>query len=219
MVGSRYLDLRESLTITQVTLVLAGGSASFLGQPVGPNNVETLQDRFAVHDEFYGGQIGARGSLNRGKWFLEVLGKVALGESREVLDISGASALTPVSAPASFPGGLVPTGPTSTATGGLLATTTNIGHNVRDRFGVVSEFGVNIGCQVCPEMRLFLGYTLLYWGNLLRPGNEVDRDVNLTRVPIHPSFGALVGPSQPMAPLTGSPFWAQGLSAGLEIRY
>jgi hypothetical protein len=68
-------------------------------------------------------------------------------------------------------------------------------------------------------VRVFTGYNCMYWSRVVRPGNQIDTTVNLTQVPIHPSFGPLVGPAQPTVPLTQTDFWAQGIQFGLELRY
>lgn len=207
--GFRYMDLRETLAIFQSSRVLAGGVASFLGNTVGPTNLEDLTDKFATQNFFCGGQFGSRWQLCRGPWLCDFLGKLALGETQQVIRVSGTTTLI----------GPAAAGGAQTATGGLLATSTNIGRSTRERFSAVPELGVQLGYQVCPEARVFVGYNLVYWTNVVRPGDQIDRVVNLTQVPIHPSFGPLAGPIRPDVPFRETDFWAQGVNFGFELRY
>jgi hypothetical protein len=207
--GFRYMDLRESLDILQSSQILAGGVASFLGNTVGPPNVENLRDTFATQNFFWGGQLGSRWQLCRGPWLLDVLGKLALGGTQQIINVGGTTTLV---GPSAVNG-------SQTAAGGLLTTSTNIGRSSRDRFSVIPELGVQLGYQICPEARLFFGYTWIYWTDVVRPSNQIDRVVNLTQVPIHPSFGPLTGPVRPTVPFQESNFWAQGLNFGIELRY
>jgi hypothetical protein len=61
-----------------------------------------------------------------------------------------------------------------------------------------------------------VGYNFLYWSNVIRPGNQVDRVINPNLLP--PANG-LGGPNRPTFEFHGSDFWAQGVSFGLEFRY
>jgi hypothetical protein len=64
-----------------------------------------------------------------------------------------------------------------------------------------------------------VGYTFLYWSQVVRPGNQIDTTVNTTQVPTHPEFGPLTGPAQPMVPFRTTDFWAQGISLGVEVTF
>jgi hypothetical protein len=207
--GFRYLDLRENLTIFQSSQILAGGVASFLGNTVGTPNLENLTDAFGTKNFFWGGQIGSRWQLCHGAWLLDLLGKLALGGTQQVIEIGGTTTLV----------GPAAVGGSQTAAGGLLTTSTNIGRFTRDRFSVIPELGIQLGYQLCPEARVFVGYSLIYWTDAVRPSQQIDPVVNLTQVPIHPSFGPLVGPAQPAVPFRETDFWAQGINFGLELRY
>src|SRR5438309_1388204 len=80
-------------------------------------------------------------------WSLDLLGKLALGTTHEVVNIKGDTTLN-------LPGGVSLVEP-----GGLLAQPTNIGHYSADRFAVVPELGLKLGYQVTAHMRLTAGYT------------------------------------------------------------
>src|SRR5262249_30228665 len=138
-------------------------------------------------------------------WQLDCLGKLALGASRQVLNVFGSSTLSATPGTAFTP---------ITVPGGLLATSTNIGRHAQQEFAVVPELTVNLSYAFCPDCRVYVGYTFLYWNQVLRPSDQIDTVVNTTQVPIHPNFGPLTGPAQPMVPMRESDFWAQGISIG-----
>lgn len=210
LAGVRYLDLGEDLGIAQQSGILAGGIANFQGPTVGPGNTIFVADRFATRNQFWGGETGARAEFVWGAFFLDVSTKLAAGNTRETVIVNGASAVIP---PPSF------MAPPNVVAGGLLATSTNIGTRSRDRFTVVPEAGINIGYQLFEQVRFYAGYTFLYWSSVVRPGNQIDPVVNLTQVPIHPSYGPLVGPARPAPLFQTTDFWAQGVNLGVELRF
>jgi len=103
--------------------------------------------------------------------------------------------------------------------GGVLALPSNSGHFSRDRFAVVPEIDINIGYQVTDHLRAFVGYSFLYSSNVVRPGDIIDRTVNLTQLPSNLGPGSLTGPARPMIIVRDTEFWAQGMNFGLEFRY
>jgi len=139
----------------------------------------------------------------RGRWTFDLLGKVALGDTHERIIIDGTTART-------F-GGVTEVQP-----GGLLALPTNIGAVNHDRFAVVPELGLKLGYQITPHIKFTVGYTFLYWSEVVRAGDQIDTTVNVTRIP----FGTTpVGPARP-APLgKTNDFWAQGVNLGLEFKF
>jgi hypothetical protein len=67
-------------------------------------------------------------------------------------------------------------------------------------------------------VRLTFGYQFLYWSRVARPGEQIDRVINPTQIPV---FGGnqLLGPARPEPLFTTTDFWAQGLNLGLEVRF
>jgi hypothetical protein len=200
LAGFRYLQLDEGLSITE-NLAVETSVPAIGGSVIG------LVDQFDAHNRFYGGQIGARAEYRRGNAFANVVGKVALGETHEVIGINGTTVFTlPGIAPVAVPGG-------------VLALPSNSGHFSRDQFAVVPEIDFNIGYQVAPHVRAFLGYSFLYWSEVVRPGEQIDRVVNLTQLPSNQGPGTLIGPARPAVLFKTSDFWAQGINIGLEFRF
>ena len=88
--GYRYLNLRESLTITEnITVVGPGGDRVDLTDPIGTRVV--VQDRFKTTNQFNGGTVGLRGELRCGMFTLTTIGKLAFGNMHQVLEIQGAT--------------------------------------------------------------------------------------------------------------------------------
>jgi hypothetical protein len=209
LIGPRWLQLDECITITEDTTILANPTtpAFFAGSglPVVAGDHIVVSDRFCTHNDFYGAQIGARYELRHGNFFVDLLGKVALGVTHETLDVSGSTTVTP-------PGGTPVTTP-----GGLFALPGNIGHFTHDEFSVVPEVGINVGYQVTHHLRAFVGYTFIYWSDVARPADQINQNVNSTLIPT--SIVAPSGPpTQPLA-IRDTPFWAHGFNAGLEFRF
>jgi hypothetical protein len=191
LAGPRWLQFNEDLVIAEQVTV--------------PTATFTIFDRFETRNTFYGGQIGARAEWQRGCWFVNLLGKVAVGSTHQEVRISGA---TVINQPGAAP---------IVRQGGLLALPTNIGTYSRDTFSVVPEVGVNVGCQITDHVRVSAGYTYLCWSNVARPGDQIDLVLNPTQLPNAEGPGTLVGPARPAFAFRDTNFWAQGISVGLEF--
>jgi hypothetical protein len=198
--GFRYLDLRESLQITEDLNVLAT-SATFAGSHI------LVNDRFGTHNQFYGAEIGTLAEYHWGFWFVDLRAKVAIGNTHQVVDVNGFQIITS------------PTGATSTFTGGLLALATNIGRTSRDHWALVPEVNLNVGYQFSQHWRAFVGYDFLYWSHVLRPGDQIDRGLDVTFIPNFSTNLMPTGQVRPAVPLRETGFWAQGVNLGVEFRF
>jgi len=210
--GFRFLELHEGLNVGQVSNLLAQGQASYLNQVIVAPNVLSASDTFDTRNQFYGAQLGGHAEWVHGCLFVDVLGKLALGVTHEVVAVSGLTTLTPLGGPVAPNTPLV-------SPGGFLATSTNTGASGRTSFGFVPELGLTVGYQCGQFCRFFAGYTFLYWDHVVRPGDQIDRTVNLTQVPISDSLGPLTGPVRPVRLFNESDFWVQGISLGFEVRF
>ncbi len=82
---------------------------------------------------------------------------------------------------------------------------------------MVPEIGFNVGRQVTNNIRLYVGYTFLYWSSVVRPGDQIDFVVNPTQLPTSAGPGMLVGPARPAPLFRESDFWAQGINFGWRL--
>jgi hypothetical protein len=192
--GLRYVGLDEGLSVTQTGTSLAG-AGSF-----------AATDSFRTRNQFYGGQLGSQVEVRLGRLYTNLLGKVAVGNVHQVVDVGGATAV-------SGPGG------SATLPGGVLALGTNAGRQTNDVFGVVPEVNLNVGYQLRPGVRLYAGYTFLYLNDVARPGDQVNTTVNTALVPASPTFGTPGGAAQPSPLFNRTDYWAQGVNVGLALRY
>jgi hypothetical protein len=203
--GFRYLNLNESITISE----------SIVGDPNAPvptiaNKNVSVIDQFSTRNSFYGGQVGLiyERPLAAG-WSLGVRGTVAVGDTHQELDIAGSQTVVDRT-----------TGTVTHFTGGLFTAPTNIGHFTRDRFSVVPELGLTASYQLNDHWRLFGGFNGMYWSNVIRPGNQIDRTIDTTNVPNLAAPGTIpTGTNHPAVLFKESNFWATGLNIGAELRF
>ena len=80
---------------------------------------------------------------------------------------------------------------------------------------MVPQFQFKLGVEFIPNVRVFAGYDFMLWTNVVRPGNQIDHNVN----PSQSFGGTLVGPANPAPMFNQSSYFIQGLSAGVEIRF
>lgn len=188
LTGYRYVQLDEAITISEV-----------LNESSAPNTRFNIEDSFRTTNQFNGWDLGVAYQRQRGHWSLELLGKMALGVTRQTVDIAGSTRINGV------PG----TG------GGLLAQTTNIGSYSRDTFTILPELGANLGFDLTSNLRLKAGYSLIFWSNVVRPGDQIDMDINPNLFP--PAIPG--GAGRPEFVFRDTDFWVQGASFGGEFSW
>lgn len=208
ILGFRYLELQEALYVHQDVSILEEGIAGFVGTPVFEPTRMWINDGFETQNRFYGAQIGGQTRIEvNGKWSVDLIGKVALGWTQQFLSLTGST--TALGQP----------DPIGVANGGLLAVPSNIGRHDETCFAIVPEISVTANYCIRENITARIGYTFLYWSDVVRPGEQVDRVVNPEQVPSSLVFGPLTGPAVPQPSLRSGDFWAMGLHLGLEIRY
>jgi hypothetical protein len=192
--GYRYLRLDDQLRIHEDLTSL---------DTTTPGTFD-ITDNFETENRFNGGEIGLLFEVQRRRWSLELLTKIAIGTTQKVVTINGSTT--------SDENGDVVTDP-----GGLLAQRTNMGTHEFDEFSAVPELGIALGYQLTRHTRLTVGYTLIYWSSVARAGDQIDLDVNPNLIP--PEVVPFAGPERPEFTLVESDFWAHGLTAGVDIRW
>jgi hypothetical protein len=206
--GFRYLGLEESLSISQSSTVLAGGTSGFNGDIVLAGSTITIGDVVQTRNEFYGGQVGAQAELCWHGLFVYGLAKVALGDMHETINLAGGSTRTSPNIAG-----------TQAVPGGLLVLRSNTGITSRDVFAVMPEANVNFGYTIGKHFRLYAGYTFLWINDVMRPGDQLNRQVNPTEIPTSLAFGPQVGAPRPVLDAKHTDYWAQGWNFGLVVRY
>ena len=199
--GFRWLRLHETYTVTT--------SSPFI--PPNPQDIWNTSDQFDAFNNFYGAQLGIRGRYDWRSWFATGTVKFGMGAMVQTVDISGSLVTND----------FTDFGPTQTFPGGYFALPTNIGSDTRTVFAVLPEVGLNIGYQITPWASAFVGYTFLYTNNVVRPGNQINRNLNTTQSVswVGETTATLEGPAQPSFKFNSSDFWAQGINVGLMFRF
>jgi hypothetical protein len=208
LAGFRFAQLDEDLSLNLFSQAVDGGTEIFQGAIVPAPGAVASIDRFHTRNQFYGGQIGLRGDMTRGKLILGVTGKLGLGSMHEVEEVSGTSVLlTPGAAPITVPVG-------------QFAGPSNIGRRSHDEFAVLPECQLRVGYQVNGWLRAYAGYDIMYLNHVIRPGNQVDLIVDDRTNPLNPAFvPGTVGTVYPQPMFNHSEFWAQGVDFGVELRF
>ena len=197
----QHVNLDESLTLTE-TLTATGAQAP---DPVGTRVV--VQDSVRTRDRFHGGQLGYFWNRKAGRWDVDGRVSVAMGVTHQIIDIDGfQQRQRPGEAAQMFRGGLLAVGP-------------NLGRFTDDRFSVVPEATLNVGYMLTPTVRVYTGYNFLYWSNVIRPGDQIDRTVDVTFVPNPPAGVPASGQIRPMPLFKQSDLWVQGIQFGVELRW
>ncbi len=200
--GYRFLGMDESLQVTEFITALPGNPSD----PAGTRVV--VQDRFETENRFHGGQVGYAAERNWGRVSLDGRVSVALGTTYQEVNISGFQArLRPgMTQPATFNGGLLAVGP-------------NLGTFEREEFSVVPELTINLGYWLTPTLKAYVGYNFLYWSDVLRAGDQIDRVVDVTFVPNPPMNVAPSGLARPQPTFRSSDLALNGIQFGIMGRW
>jgi hypothetical protein len=196
--GGRIMGLDEKLLFGEALIDLPDVNG------VG-GNFTTLRGDFITRNLFYGGQLGWETETRVGPMVVTLTGKVAGGVTWQDIQIGGATLVM-------LPDGTQVFDPRRA----LLVQPTNIGRFSRHRFGLVPEVGVNIAWDFNEHFRVSVGYDLVYWTRVVRPGDQIDTQVNVGAIGDPGQFGSS---PHPLVPFNTTGFWVQGLTAGLVVSY
>jgi hypothetical protein len=204
--GMRYLALEENLRISASTSSIFEEFQIFFGQEAfGPGFTTVVGDFFRTQNYFYGGQIGAQ---MRWSWCIfdfSVGGKLALGQTTHIRDARGISYLN---------------GPEVALVGGVLALPSNSGKVSATTLGIVPEFNTQIDIFLAPNVKVFVGYTFLYWNRVARPGDQIGLRINTGQAPTDRDFDPNEPqPTLPTRPLRYSDVWLHGLNLGVGFAF
>jgi hypothetical protein len=188
--------LQERLNISTLSTIIVTDPVTVLFQ----------NDQFGTRNQFYGGQLGGRVNWQGERFGFDVTGKLALGGTHQSIDINGYSVQA-------GPGGVNGTFP-----GGFFTQPSNIGRYTSNHIAFVPTIEMKLYALITANLRAFVGYDFIYWSSVVRPGGQMDRNINLSQSAVLGS-GVLSGPGSPMPMFTRTDFWAQGISLGLELRF
>ncbi len=194
--GFRYLNLSEDFNMYSTITGISG--SPFSGQ------AGFTDDDFATRNQFYGALLGLRASGTYGPFSLETTLTASLGVNHETIDINGYYQVS------NFP--LSTSGPY-----GIFATPANSGVTSSNKFAVVPEAQIKLGYDITPTVRLTVGYDFLYWSNVVRPTDQIDR--NLVKGQFFQEDPLSTSLAYPQRLDKTSDFYVQGMSVGLQARF
>ncbi|HMC12591.1 MAG TPA: BBP7 family outer membrane beta-barrel protein, partial [Pirellulaceae bacterium] len=188
--GWNYTRVADDVAIrSRSTVTEIGGNI-----PVG--TVTNIADFFTTRNEFNGGILGLQWQRCCDVWTTQVLGRMSLGNMHETLLINGSTSIAS------------PGQATQTTGTGLFAAASNGGRHSRNEFTAITEIGYNLGYRFAPCTQLNIGYSLLYWNDILAPANNIDT-----------SIGTNGTTTRPVVNFRHSDFWVQGLNLGITKEF
>ncbi|MCZ2340723.1 MAG: BBP7 family outer membrane beta-barrel protein [Bacteroidales bacterium] len=176
--GYRFGYLAEDLTARTATMASGAGATRFLDH-VGTNN------------QFHGGQLGLTGGVRTNRWTFDLSGEIALGSVFSTSNLTGSTAMGAHLSP-----------------GGIFARPANSGRTESHRFAVLPTVSAQVSRQFSDHGKLFVGYTLHYLTDVVRPGNALGPSGD-------PGDWGLAL----RHPVTTADFWVQGVNLGVEWEY
>ncbi len=195
--GYRYQQLNDHLGIDD-TLSFSGSQAAL---PAG--STLTQSDVFDTQNVFQGGEVGLTTFVQLENFSINTSLKAAVGETFSQVSILGATTTN------------IPGTGISNQVGGFLALPSNMGVFDSQRLSIVPELALTLGWDFTPQLRGTVGYDLLYWPGVARPGDQIDLNLDPRQFP-PPTVSTA---TRPQFVLHTSDYWAQGFNLGLDLRF
>jgi len=204
--GFRFLNLYENMQIQQFSQ--ASNPLTFNNITLFPGSQVFVNDSFRTSNQFYGGQIGGRLQSQLGLWTFGLDAKLGMGATVQTIKINGSTVVRDSQ------------GDTLALPGGLLALPSNMGSFTSSAFSLVPEVGLNVGVKLGQNVELRIGYSFLYWTNVVRPPGQLDPVVNPNLLPASPLYAPGTGGlNRPGVLFHNEDFWAQGFNFTIVISF
>lgn len=188
--GWHYNRISDRVEISSTSTVTETGG----NIPVG--TVTDIRDQFNARSEFNGGILGLMWTQECGCWNLQWLARMSLGNMHESMRITGSSTIA------------VPNQTPVTTQSGLFATGSNSGQFSRDEFTAITEAGLTFNYRFAPCTQLSVGYTFMYWNDVLAPATAIDTTIGTSGNNTRPQFA-----------FRHSDYWVQGINLGLTHEF
>ncbi len=187
--GHRHLSLNEHVRIDEELFTAA--------------DQFDVTDQFRTESSFDGLEIGFDWKGQCGHFCFDAYSRFAVGVNDNDIHISGETTDDT-------------TGTFVTREGGILAQASNIGDYDCNVASLVAQLGFNGRVQLTKCFSANAGYSVLYWGNVARAGEQIDLNVNPGLFPIPVAPVGTIG-TLPTHKLTD--FVAHGLNLGITAVY
>ena len=201
--GWRSNRLDDDLVIASTFRQEGAFPPGFQGPILQEGTEISVIDLFETENIFTGAEIGFNAHFQRCRWSLDLLMKVALGNTESEVTVAGSTLRT--------------LGVEEDRDDyGFLALPSNIGVYRKNDFAMIPEIGITFGYDLTCNLRATFGYTLIYWGKVARAADQIDLDLNLPEpdTDVQP-----LGLPRPEFPFATNDFWATGMNFGLEYRF
>jgi hypothetical protein len=236
LVGYNFTELRETLAVSSVTNINGSTSSPIfsinpatgfpiqsgllvtpVSVPVGGVSVTSpgqiaITDRFTTSNLFNGTTVGIRNEFRYGMFSVETIGKIAMGDMQQNVEISGFTYVQNMTT-------VDRVGSLGTAYGGLLANNSNIGRFSHNDFAVIPEATINFGVNITRSLSLFVGYNYLYMNHIVRPGDQINPTVNTSGVPLSGNYGLNGTTPVPHINFNYTDYWLMGANFGMSFKY
>ena len=168
--------------------------------PPPVTTVTTIVDRFSTKNEFHGGHVGLQSNINRGRFGLGLMGKVAMGNMSSISSISGNYEQIPP----------LPSQP-DRQNRGLFAQSSNIGTVSRDAFTFIPEMNAKLRYQL-GRFQVGVGYTIVVLPEVALAASQVDTNVDV--------FGIVSPPiTAPVNRFNTESFYLHGIDLGVTYNF
>lgn len=189
-IGPRFSHLDDTMLIDEGFTSIRSGR-SYL-----------LRDSFKTENTFLGGEIGIRAQRRRGIFDFDAGIKLAIGGTRQELDIDGINTVI--------------NGTTQTTNrGGFLAHESNFGGWDRTQFSLIPSFDVGVGFRADNGWKFNVSYNFMYWTNVLRAGEQIETGIHEDAF-LNPT--PTPGP-RPVPLFREADYLAHGISVAIEKDY
>ena len=203
---ARYYGLVESVGVSDsVTAVPGGGALFFNGQAQPLGATVAVSDYFSVVNRWVGGAGGLRVNWSSGRLLVSVSGRLGVGAIMTTLTADGETRLTGTAADGSI------------RTGVLTAGRQTLRISDVD-LSFAPEVGLRLGYRLTDHITANVGYQYLYMSNVPRVEQQINRNVDPTRVPSGQNFGAAGAPLGKLEVQRGY-YWMHGLAVGLTFSF
>jgi hypothetical protein len=198
--GYRFYEYASRLAVSHEGIITSG---------VGAGDEFLIDDEFKSRSEFHGGEVALDGRLRQGRWWIDGLFKLAVGDNRRSVTVDGRTVFAPS-------GGSV----TVDAGGLLAAEISNMGRYADSDVAAIPDLRLGVGCQLTPRLSARLGYRVIIWDGVVQAASHLPPflavdDRNL------PSQGIVAGggPAPVFPGLQDKTLVAHGFDLGLELAY
>lgn len=248
LAGYKYLQLKEELwvhsrtqlddrtalpvfqtgpfgIITQLPAIIAPAQTTMGGVTVGGPATVIIRDQFRATNKFNGFVLGFRGETRYGMVTTSTTAKIAIGNMHERIEITGYSSFFDPTGRSGTRAGtlggfnLGVGGGAGAAVGGVLANPSNIGTFVKDRFSYIPEGSFDVGIALTKGLTGYIGVSIIYIPEVIRPGNIINPLVSSAAIPFAPNYGAADAPRGPSVNFVQDHFLLGGVNFGLKYTY